>query len=90
MFEVRFSEEVLNFYQSAEDAVVKRLNRCIEHLRQNPFFGRNIRKLRGELEGSYRYRLGSLRVVYSIDKKEKVVWIEYIKIRGKALRPMNL
>ena len=84
MFEVRLSEEASQVYQNVDQGTARGINRCVERLRQNPFFGPHIRKLRGELEGSYRYRLGSLRVAYSVDKREKVVWIEYIRTRGRS------
>ena len=47
-------------------------------MRANPFYGVQIKKLHGKLEGSYRYRAGDKRVIYSIDKKNKTVWIEAI------------
>ena len=37
-------------------------------LRQNPFFGLNIKKLKGDLNNFYRYRIGNHRLFYSIDK----------------------
>jgi mRNA interferase RelE/StbE len=86
MFRIRFSEEASNVYNNTDDATARKINRCIERLCQNPFYGSNIRKLKGELKGSYRYRMGSIRVIYSIDKREKVIWVEYIRTRGKAYR----
>lgn len=42
-------------------------------LSQNPFFGNNIKKLKGEFEGLYRYRLGHYRLFYSIEEGRLVV-----------------
>ena len=33
-------------------------------LRQNPYFGTNIKKLKGELAGYYRFRIGNYRLFY--------------------------
>jgi mRNA interferase RelE/StbE len=36
-------------------------------LRENPFFGPNIKHLRGDLSEFYRYRIGDYRLFYTID-----------------------
>ena len=49
-------------------------------LRRNPFFGPNIKKLKGEFENVYRYRIGDFRLFYLIeDKKILVVMIDIEK-----------
>ncbi|AVQ12778.1 Putative toxin-antitoxin system, toxin component, RelE family [Leptospira santarosai] len=46
-------------------------------LKKNPFFGPNIKKLKGEFDGLYRYRIGKYRLFYLIkDKKLLVVLID--------------
>jgi len=47
MFEVRFSKEAEDAYKKVKDAVARRINRCIETIARNPFYGPNIKKLRG-------------------------------------------
>jgi len=53
-------------------------------LRQNPFFGPNIKKLKGELSSFYRYRIGNFRLFYSIDTGRSVVFIVSLKDRKNA------
>ena len=55
-------------------------------LRKNPFFGANIKKLRGEFEGVYRYRRGDRRLFYSIDGDKGLVVILDIQPRKDAYR----
>jgi mRNA interferase RelE/StbE len=59
-------------------------NYIYPQLRTNPFFGPNIRKLKGELEGLYRYRLGNYRLFYQIDGKKVIVYILDIYKRKDA------
>ena len=42
-------------------------------LRKNPYFGKNIRKLKGEFENVYRYRIGKLRLFYIIEEMKILV-----------------
>lgn len=53
-------------------------------LRENPFFGTNIKKLKGEFEGYYRYRLGNYRLFYSVEQEKVMVFIVDVKHRQGA------
>ena len=50
-------------------------------LRQNPFFGPNIKKLKGEFSVYYRYRIGNFRLFYTVDSDKALVFIVAIKDR---------
>ena len=50
-------------------------------LRNNPFFGGNIKKLKGEYKDIYRFRLGDYRLFYKIDEQENLVFIIDIENR---------
>ncbi|MDQ1337741.1 MAG: mRNA interferase RelE/StbE [Campylobacterota bacterium] len=53
-------------------------------LRKNPFFGTNIKKLRGEFEGYYRYRIGNHRLFYLVENEKIVVIVVDLKHRQNA------
>ncbi|HEC86379.1 MAG TPA: type II toxin-antitoxin system RelE/ParE family toxin [Thermoplasmatales archaeon] len=57
------------------------INKAIDALKNNPFHGSDIKRLRGKLEGKYRLRVGEYRVVYSLDEKEKTIIIMDIRLR---------
>jgi mRNA interferase RelE/StbE len=44
-------------------------------LRSNPFFGPNIKKLKGGLSGIYRYRIGAFRMFYTIESEKVIVFV---------------
>ena len=44
-------------------------------LRSNPCFGTNIKKLKGNFEGYYRYRIGNYRLFYLIESEKVIVVI---------------
>jgi mRNA interferase RelE/StbE len=44
-------------------------------LREQPYFGANIKKLRGYKPDTWRYRIGNYRFFYIIDDKEKTVFM---------------
>jgi len=55
-------------------------------LRNEPFFGINIRKLRGYSPDTWRYRIGRFRLFYSIDQQDAVIYILTIDDRKDAYR----
>jgi len=50
-------------------------------IRQEPYFGKNIRKLRAYTPETWRYRIGKFRLFYSIDQSEKIISILTINFR---------
>ena len=55
-------------------------------LRNNPFFGTNIKKLKGEYKDLYRFRIGDYRVLYKIEDNEKIIFIVDIHNRKDAYK----
>lgn len=53
-------------------------------LRINPFFGKNIKKLKGEFKDVYRYRIGEYRLFYQFDEKQILIFIMDIMKRKDA------
>jgi len=53
-------------------------------LRRNPFFGPNIKRLKGNLSGYFRYRIGKYRLFYEIDNDKVMVFIIDIADRKDA------
>ena len=53
-------------------------------LRSNPFFGKNIKKLKDEFKDVYRYRIGEYRLFYHVDEKQILIFIMDIMKRKDA------
>ena len=55
-------------------------------LRENPFYGTNIKKLKDNLEGYYRYRIGNYRLFYLIeDDKLIIAVVDFKKKSGDII-----
>ena len=55
-------------------------------LRQGPYFGPNIRKLQDYEPPTWRYRIGSYRVFYTVDEEKRIVFVLTIDDRKDAYR----
>ena len=55
-------------------------------LKNNPFFGTNIKKLKGEFKDVYRFRIGDYRLFYKLNEKESIIFILNIENRQDAYK----
>ncbi len=53
-------------------------------LKQQPYFGKNIKKLKGYAPETWRYRIGNYRFFYEIDDKKKIVFMIAAALRAKS------
>ena len=85
-FEIQFTDEADTHYNRLDTNMRRRIDAAIDTLMQNPFLGPNIEKLKGEHAGQYRYRVGSYRIIYSIDTQRYQCIVRGIYPRGRAYR----
>lgn len=55
-------------------------------LRKNPYFGANIKKLKGDLSGYYRFRIGNYRLFYLIEEEKVIVVVVDLQHRQSAYK----
>jgi len=67
MFEVLLSPPAGRYFDNADSSLHKRLERCFQQLRLDPYRHNNIKRLTGEFLGLFRFRVGDWRVVYRVD-----------------------
>lgn len=84
MFKILLTSKAEKFYLSSKDSLASKLNRAFDEICLQPFIGKNIKKLKGSLNGMYRYRIGNYRIVYEVDNSIKIVSIVWIGKRKEA------
>jgi mRNA interferase RelE/StbE len=82
MYKVELSQEAQRFYDRCDEPVAKKLARCFVSLEKNPRQGNNLKPLKGKFAGSYRYRVGDLRIVYTINDRAVTVFVITIAKRS--------
>lgn len=83
-YDVKLSQNAESYYKRTGANTKERLERCFEDLEEEPkdWSHPRVKKLRGELSGLWRYRVGDLRVVYRVKDQQKVVDVVAIGPRG--------
>ena len=81
--------ETETFSQSISRPEYKKIYEKIKNyvypqLKLNPYFGNNIKRLKGEWKDTYRYRIGDYRLFYTIDAGRLLVLILDFKRRNDA------
>jgi mRNA interferase RelE/StbE len=86
MYKIELSKGSVKAIESFDKKTQERIFRALEAIKVNPFWHERIKKLRGELRGRFRYRIGEIRVVYKIAEESKTVFIEAIGSRGSIYK----
>jgi len=84
MYNIDLSREAQRFYERCDKSVAKKLARCFQSLEADPRAGNNVKALKGPLAGAFRYRVGDLRVVYTINDQSVTVSVITIAKRSDA------
>lgn len=84
MYEVLLHPDAQKVYLNADKALAKKIARCLFQLEQTPRSHPNIKVLKGDYEGYYRYRIGDYRVIYSVDDEMALVYVVAIAHRSEA------
>jgi mRNA interferase RelE/StbE len=75
MYKLVLSREASRFYERCDKPAAKKLARCFAALEQDPRGRNSIKPLKGQFTGAYRYRVGDLRVVYTINDATVTVFV---------------
>jgi mRNA interferase RelE/StbE len=85
MYEVLLHPDAQKFYVSADEPLAKKIARCLQQLEQTPRSHPNIKALKGDYAGYYRYRIGHYRVIYTVNDELVEVLVVAIATLQSAL-----
>ena len=83
MYEVLLHPDAREVYINADKALAKKIARCLQQLKETPLFHPNIKVLKGDYAGYYRYRIGDCRVIYSVDEEIVQIFVVAIVYHGE-------
>ncbi len=82
-----FQKKLVNMPAGISRFVQKKLTEYVyPQLRKNPFFGPNVKKLKGYDPALWRYRIGKFRVFFMVDQAEQVVFMLSVDDRRDTYR----
>ena len=82
-----FLDDLREFQGSPWERVHDRIKEHVyPQLRSQPYFGKNIKKLRDYSPDTWRYRLGDLRLFYQIDGRGRIVIMAAAYLRRDAYK----
>lgn len=82
MHQLKFHPRVIKQIKKLHPQDQKRFLKTVTKLLQNPFSrGLDIKKLAGT-KNSYRLRIRDFRIIYSVDKKRKTIYLWQVGYRG--------
>ena len=73
-------------YSEADSVLRKKIAKCLNILQETPKNHPQIKALKGEFAGKYRFRVGDYRVIYIVDDSQSQVIVLLIEHRSQAYR----
>ena len=81
----QFLSDIEKDFSGQQKRIKKKLVTYVyPQLRQEPYFGKNIKKLTNYEPETWRYRIGDYRFFYEIDEQKKTVFMIAVDVRGNA------
>jgi mRNA interferase RelE/StbE len=88
LFETNEFQKSIDKLQKKEASFIrKKLESFVyPQLKDEPHYGKNIKKLRGYSPETWRYRIGNCRVFYTLDEDDNIVLLLVVESRKDAYR----
>lgn len=81
----RFIEDLKRDFSGQQERIRIKLSAHVyPQLKQQPYFGKHIKKLKGYTPETWRYRIGDYRFFYTTDESKKIVSMLTVDHRGSA------
>lgn len=72
----QFIKDLKDNFSGQKDRIITKLNTFVyPQLQENPFFGKNIKKLVDYQPDTWRYHIGKYRFFYEIDQNKKIIFM---------------
>ncbi|MCH8038978.1 MAG: type II toxin-antitoxin system RelE/ParE family toxin [Nitrospinae bacterium] len=82
-----FNRQLQKFPHQRIAFIRKKLKEYVyPQLKEEPYFGTNIKKLKGYVPETWRYQIGNTRIFYSCQEKEQIVYMLTIDLRKDVYR----
>ena len=83
----QFQEDLRRYFGPSEEKILRKLRTVVyPRLKQQPYFGKNIKKLRAYRPETWRYRIGGHRFFYEVDNGQKIVFMIAAEPRSASYR----
>lgn len=81
----QFLEDLEQDFSGRQDKIKLKLNSFVyPQLRQQPYYGNNIKKLINYKPDTWRYRIGNYRFFYTLNDQKKIVYMIAADSRSSA------
>lgn len=82
VYRILITKECKKGIEKAPAPIKIAIEKAFEYLSKTPSMGKNIKALKGEWNGHYRYRIGSYRLIYYIDDEN--IYVKAIKFSSRG------
>jgi mRNA interferase RelE/StbE len=78
-------KRVAKYYRRLPEDTKVRLIELLKELEEKALKHPDVKRMVGDWNGYHRLRVGKMRVIFWLDEKEDVIYVDYIGARGDVL-----
>ena len=86
MSKVVVHRHAARYLQRLPKDIKQRIKKVLQQLGQNPLDLPGVKHMAGEWSGYHRLRTGKYRIIYWLDDKEDIVYVDHIGPRGDVYK----
>lgn len=79
MYQVRLANSAKRGFKKLDKRFQEKVLESLRLLKNSPFLGE---KMGGEFQGSYKIKIPPVRIIYTVDIKNKIIWVRAVGHRG--------
>ena len=81
----QFQKDLRQDFRGQQNRIQRKLTTYVyPQLRVNPYAGKNVKKLRDAVPDTWRYRIGDYRFFYTVNERQRLVFMLAADHRGRA------
>jgi len=85
-WKVTWTRTAQSYYSRMSEDYREKVRKAIQELEADPFSPAGVKRLHGEMEGLFRYRVGKFRMLFRVIEEAREVRILAIASRGDVYR----
>jgi mRNA interferase RelE/StbE len=86
MFKVVVHRQVARYLKKLSESQREKIKEVLRELEKEPFQKSDVKHMLGEWKGYHRIRVGNIRIIFWIDQKENIIYVDHIGPRGDVYK----
>jgi len=86
MYKIVVHHHAVKYLQKLPEKQQDRIKKALAQLSEDPFKLAGVKEMLGEWDGYRRMRVGDFRIIFWVDREERIIYVDYLGARGDVYK----